>query len=448
MIQIPSQASGLACFDPLLPEIQAEPHRFFDEYRRRDPVHWSGCPDGRRGRWYVFDYRSASTALTDKRFCREPVSSRGACPVAPTGASQTGAPAQEPASCGFNAATRNCLLFQDPPRHTRMRAAVKPLFTLPAAQALRPLIDRRVRELLAPLSKFESFDLMREIASPLPLDVIAEVLGVGFGERAAFHGWSAAFRNGLDRPKWGSDAMARAEEAIRGLREYFEAAWKRHRTQPGKGVLSALFELEGHDAGLTKEEAFGTFTLLISAGHETTTNLVGSGMYLLELHPRERGRLLEQPDLMPRAIEEILRFESPVQLAARNVAEEIELGGRRLLPGQRVEILLGSANRDPAVFNAPDRFDVGRKPNPHLAFGLGIHYCLGASLGRLIASVALPILLERVQVQAFAPGTNPWSRIAGFRGLAHLPARCAASRGRPNSDKGAAPKRAAAQACL
>jgi pimeloyl-[acyl-carrier protein] synthase len=442
MSEASSQGSGLPSFDPLLAEFQAEPHRFFDEYRLRDPVHWSGCPDGRRGRWYIFDYRSAVTALLDKRFCREPVPSHGACPVPSARAGQTAA-SQEPAACGFLSTIRNWLLFQDPPRHTRMRAAVKPLFTLPAAQALRPLIERRVHELLAPLAKLESFDLMTEIASPLPLDVIAEVLGVEFGERAASHGWSAAIRDGLDRPKWGSDALARAEEAIRGLRGYFEAAWRRH---PGKGVLRALFELEGQDTGLSKEEAFGTFTLLISAGHETTTNLVGSGMYLLDRHPRERQRLLEQPDLIPKAIEEILRFESPVQLAARNVTEEVELGSRRLLPGQRVEILLGSANRDPAVFDAPDRFDVARKPNPHLAFGIGAHYCLGASLGRLIASVALPILLERVRVQAPARGTNPWSKIAGFRGLGHLPARFAARSGKPPAGKGTAPKRAAARA--
>jgi cytochrome P450 StaP len=432
MSETAAPGSGLPCFDPLRPEIQANPHPFWDEYRSRDPVHWSGCPSGRRGRWYVFDYRSASTVLSDRRFTRQPAASGGSCPASSPHAARPPDERQDPrpsaphgpaAAGAFSAMTSNWLLFQDPPRHTRLRAAVKPFFSLPAAQALRPLIERRVHALLEPLAGRESFDLLKEFAYPLPLEVLASVLGIEFGDRSIVRAWLSAMRDGIDRPKWGSETIARAEAAALGMRAHFEAAWRRHRTQPGKGVLGALFQLEGQEAGLSKEEAFGTFTVLISAGYDTTANLVANAMHLFAQHPRERQRLLEQPELIQRAVEEVLRFESPVQMAARCVTQEVELGNRRLLPGQRVEVLIGSANRDPAVFEAPERFDAGRRPNPHLSFGMGAHYCIGASLARLIGSVALPLLLERVRVQEFAPGSFPWMGSAGFHGLTHLPAR-------------------------
>jgi cytochrome P450 len=419
--------TGLPPFDPLRPGFLAENYRIFDEYRSKDPVHWSGCPTGRRGRWFVFDHRSAVTVLSDKRFCRQSVPASGGCPVALSPGVDRDPPPQDPTRPkpfgpgAFPAMVSDWMLFQDPPRHTRLRAAVTPKFTVPAAQALRPTIERRVQELLEPLARFETFDLIKQFAFPLPLDIISEVLGVDASERLSFRAWSGAMRDALDRPKWGSDALVRAEAATMGLREYFEAAWRRHRTSPDSGVLSALLSLEGREAGLSKDEAFATFTFLISAGHETTTNLIASGMYLLSQHPGERQRLLEDPSLIPRAVEEILRFESPVQMAARNVTAEIKLGTRQLLPGQRVEVMLGAANRDPAVFDAPDRFDVGRKPNPHLSFGLGSHYCVGASLGRLVGAIALPMLLERIRVQEFAPGSIPWTASVGFRGLTHLP---------------------------
>jgi len=427
----PASPGGLPPFDPLRPGFLADPYRAFDEYRLHDPVHWNGHPSGRRaGRWYVFDYRSAVTVLTDKRFGRQPLAPRGACPAASgpcahAPAAPPVAPPPVPRSFStpgpFAAMTANWMLFQDPPKHTRMRLAVSPAFTVAAAHALRSRIEQRVQELLAPLAGQQRFDLLREFAFPLPLDVIADVLGVDASERAAFRSWSAAMRNAVDRPKWGTDALAQADAATLGLNGYFEDAWRRHRTAPGHGVLSALFRLEGRDDGLSKEEAFAMFTFLISAGHETTTNLICSGMYLFAQHPRERQRLLDEPALIQRTIEEILRYESPVQAMTRIVAADVELGTRKLLAGDRVEVLVGSANRDPAVFEAPERFDAGRKPNAHLAFGLGSHYCVGAPLARLMASIALPVLLQRVQVLEFAPATTPWTASVGFRGLKDLP---------------------------
>ncbi|MEO6567475.1 MAG: cytochrome P450 [Opitutaceae bacterium] len=144
-------------------------------------------------------------------------------------------------------------------------------------------------------------------------------------------------------------------------------------------------------------------------------------MYLFAQHPHERERLRQHPGLVAKAVEEILRFESPVQMAARTVAEDVELAGRVLERGQRVEVLLGAANRDPAVFRTPEQFDIGRSPNPHLAFGMGRHYCVGAALARLIGSIALPRLIERVRVLELAPLNNPWGASVGFRGLSRLP---------------------------
>ncbi len=455
-MSVPSpEVSSLPRFDPRSPGFRAEPYRVFDQYRIHEPVHWSGDPSGRRGgRWFIFDYRSAATVLTDRRFRRQSPAARECCPASPPAAFgpstdpgniREPAARSQPAPSAFAETIANCMLFQDPPKHTRLRSAVKPALSPSAVRALRPIIEQRVRELLEPLKKLQTFDLIRDFAFPIPLDVIGDLLGVDASERATFRRWSSALRDGVDRPKWGSDALVRAEAATLGLREYFEAAWRRHRTQPSKGVLGELFRMEGKDAGLTKDEAFGTFTLLISAGHETTTNLIGTGMYLFAQHPRERERLLEDPDLIQTAIEEILRFESPVQMASRYVAEEIQLRGRRLMPGQYVEVMLGSANRDPEVFEAPARFDAGRKPNPHVAFGLGGHHCIGAPTARLIGAIALQVLLKSVRSMEFPPSTNPWTASIGFRGLIQLPACCADTVAGTLREKDVRPKLTGAQ---
>ncbi|MEO6567474.1 MAG: hypothetical protein ABIO94_01825 [Opitutaceae bacterium] len=256
-------------FDPQRPGFLAEPYRVYDEYRTHDPVHWTGCPSRRRGgRWYVFDHGSAVTVLTDQRFCRQPAA-RNTCPAGKADSRRIdpGVPAMtELASGSFPDMVGNWLLFQDPPRHTRLRSTVTPLFTVAAAKALRATIEHRVRELIDSLAQRKCFDLVHEFAFPLPLDIIADVLGVDARERNAFRVWSAAMRDALDRPKWGTDALARAEMATAGLRAFFEAAWCRHQTRPGPGVLGALFALEGMDDGLSKEEAFAMFTILISGG--------------------------------------------------------------------------------------------------------------------------------------------------------------------------------------
>jgi cytochrome P450 len=316
----------------------------------------------------------------------------------------------------------NCMLFQDPPRHTRLRSAVIPSLTASATRSLRPFIERRVKELLEPFAKGEPFDFIREVAVPFPLDIIGDLLGVPASERATFRVWSAALRDGVDRPKWGSDALARAEAATLALREYFEGAWNRHRREPKESVLDDLFRLEGRESGLSKDEAFGTFVLLISAGHETTTNMLGNGMYLFSRHPGERERLLDRPSLVPRAVDEILRFESPVQMIPRFVAEDFQLGDRKLLRGQHLEIMVGSANRDPAIFEEPERFNVARTPNPHLTFSTGTSHCIGASIARTIGSMALPFLLNNVRALDFPSGEAPWSKGARFHGLTDLQA--------------------------
>jgi pimeloyl-[acyl-carrier protein] synthase len=425
-------AARLPRFDPTDPGFRNDRYRVFDEYRRHDPVHWNGDPSKRQvGHWFIFDHASAVIALKDRRFCRQYVRAPrsgpaskppAACPFARSADRPEQAPASPSEPGAFAEVLSNCMLFLDPPRQTRLRSALSPSFAPPATRALKPFIERRARELLEPLTKAASFDFMKEFALPFPLDVIGEMLGVQASDRPKFRLWSSALRDGIDRPKWGSDAFDRAEVATLALREYFEAAWTEHSRKPNESVLGELFRLERLDAGLSKDEAFGTFVLLMVAGHETTTHLLGNGMHLFAQFPGERDRLLEQPDLIHNAIEEILRFESPVQMAPRFVAGEVELGGHRLMPGQHVEIVLGSANRDPSVFEEPERFNVARTPNPHVAFGHGERRCLGAPVARMVASIALPILLKSVRAQAFPSGTGPWSTSTGFRGLTHLPA--------------------------
>ena len=268
-----------------------------------------------------------------------------------------------------------------------------------------------------------TFDLMAEVAYPLPVLVICELLGVPEADRDRFGVWSAALAEALDNLTLNNpEVLARCNAAATGLTEYFRDLVRIRRSAPRDDLLSGLIAAEEHGDRLTEDELLGTCVLLFFAGHETTVNLIGNGTLALLRHPVELERLRAEPALLPNAVEELLRYDSPVQRTGRTVLEEVEIGGHVLQAGYRVNLLLGAANRDPAQFSDPDRLNVTR-PNAsqHLSFASGIHYCVGAPLARLEAQLAIGALLRRFPDLRLAIVSPAWRRTFVLRGLTALP---------------------------
>jgi hypothetical protein len=312
------------------------------------------------------------------------------------------------------------LLMLDGEEHRRIRGLVSKAFTPRRVEALRPRIAAIVDELLEAAAARGSMELMHDFAHPLPVIVIAELLGVPLEDRARFAEWSKGVAEILD-PLSGREGLRPAWRGAEGLADYFRGLLAERRRAPKDDLLSAMLGAEEAGAALGEADLLSLCALLLAAGHETTTNLIGNAVLALLRHPGERKRLQDDPALMPLAVEEFLRFDSPVQITDRVVTEDLEFRGHRLRRGQLAVCLLGAANHDPARFPEPDRLDVARGDRGHLAFGLGPHVCLGAPLARLEAELALGGLLRRFP--RFAGPTEPPARRASvvLRGPVALP---------------------------
>jgi cytochrome P450 len=329
--------------------------------------------DRRHDLWVLFDYASVKRALHDP----ETFSSRAA------------PPGDKPL---------DWLIFQDPPLHTKLRGIIMRTFTPRAIAALEPRIRALCAELLDPACARGAMDVAEDFAVPLPLLVIAEMLGVPVAERAPLKRWAEAIL-GL------SDAVAGGETAARAMAAFRQAKAEMHpfvlgwiaerRAHPADDLLTRLVEAELDGERLSEEDILGFFQLLLLAGSETTTNLIGSAVLTLAEHPAQLARLRADPALMPAAIEEVLRYRPPVQAVFRQTRRDVAMRGKTIPAGKLVIAVIGSANRDPGHFAHPRRFDIGRDPNPHVAFGHGIHFCIGAPLARLEARIALTEILAR-----------------------------------------------------
>jgi cytochrome P450 len=266
-------------------------------------------------------------------------------------------------------------------------------------------------------------DVIEELAYPLPVTVISELLGVPAGDSETVKEWSRDVARALDAIALpvGPEVIERGRLATDGMADYFRGLSGERRRHPGPDLLSGLVEAEEAGDRLSERELLATCILLYVAGHETTVNLIGNGLLALLRHPEERRRLHEDPRLLPGAIEELLRYDGPVQRTGRMAATDIEIGGVPIPKGSLVLGLLGAANRDPAHFAAPDRLDLGRDEPRHLAFGSGIHYCLGAPLARLEAQVAIGTVLRRFPALTLAAERPIWRPSSTLRGLEVLP---------------------------
>jgi cytochrome P450 len=315
------------------------------------------------------------------------------------------------------------MLFRDPPDHIRLRALVSKAFTPRVVETLRPRVQAITDRLLYRVAGAGRMDVIEDLAYPLPVTVISELLGVPVGDNDLVKGWSRDVARALDAIALpvGPDVIERGRHASDEMTAYFRSLLEERRRRPGPDLLSGLVEAEEAGDRLTEMELLATCILLYVAGHETTVNLIGNGVLALLRHPAEWRRLRDGPALLPGAVEELLRYDGPVQRTGRMAARDAEISGVAIPAGTLVLGLVGAANRDPAQFVEPDRLDVTRDEPRHLAFGSGIHYCLGAPLARLEAQVAIGTVLRRFPGLALDVERPAWRPSSTLRGLEALP---------------------------
>lgn len=390
----------------LLEELRGErfitsPYAVYRRLREEAPVAWVPWSED-AGQWWITDYATCAEALRDQRFSKDIVKRFHPEEATPIDRS---------------------MLFRDPPAHTRLRELVNRSFTPRTIERLAPRIETLADELLDRLDRDGGGDFMAEFAMPLPVTVIAELLGVPEADRAHFRRWSADLIGASDatnQSEAGYDAALAAEAHIA---QYFRDLMAERRLLPTEDLTSLLLQVHDEGDRLDEGELLGMLTLLLVAGHETTVNLLGNGLAALIDNPVEWERLAADPSLAEGAVEEMLRYDAPVQRATfRWSRAATEVAGVAIGEGASVAVVIGSANRDGNQFPDPDRFDIGRTPNRHLAFGRGIHFCLGAPLARLEGRLALEGLTRRWAGATVADGVVRRPNTA-FRGFRHLPIR-------------------------
>ncbi len=397
-------------FDPFRPEHRSDPHATWRALRAEDPVYRSralGC-------WIATRYDDVLHVLRDRNFTTD----RSEVPLVALISRLT---RKDPE---FTALLERNLLTMDGVEHTRIRSLVSKAFTPRRVECLRPRLQAIVDELLERPAEAGEMELIRDLAHPLPVVAIAELLGVPAEDRALFRAWSADLVQLLDplQGKGGSEPLRRATHDLFG---YFRPLLAERRANPRDDLLSAMIAAEEDGESLSERDLLALTGVLLVAGHETTANLIGNAVLALLAHPGERKRLQDDPGLIGSAVDEFLRYDGPIQLTDRAVREDCEIGGRRIRRGQLVVVVLAAANRDPEQFPDPDRLDVARADNHHLAFGQGNHFCLGSQLAKLEAEIAIGTLLRRFPDLSGSPQPTAWRRSMVIRGPEAVPLRLA-----------------------
>lgn len=313
------------------------------------------------------------------------------------------------------------LIFMDPPEHTRLRKLLNKGFSPAALESLRPQVEAIVDQMLKPLQHGAEIDLLSKFANPMPVRIILEMLGIPQELREVFVDWSRAIAVFRGNPNRTVEESRAAQNALIQLTEFFRKTVVERRRTKGNDLISLLIDIEEEGEVLTEEELYAQCIALLFAGHETTRNLIGNGVYTLLRHPEETAELRDNPEMIRSAVEELLRYESPVQFTARVLKEDIEICGQPIKKGWTVLCMLGAANRDPRQFKEPNQLNLKRLNNQHLAFSAGIHACIGAQLARLEGQVAIRNLVQRFPGMKLAGPRPEWASTFGFRGLKSLP---------------------------
>ena len=385
------------------PEFFADPYPTYEKLRKEDPVYWSDSWNS----WVITRHADVMAILRDPAHFSNVGRQTALLDHLPKTRQENFRPLRQIFEAGD-------LLNSDPPNHTRLRGLVNKAFTPRTVAQLRPRVQEIVDELLDAVQDVGRMDVVRDFAYPLPTTVIAELLGVPRGESARFNALTWALR--LYFGGVGYRKLENAERVQRRLLEihgYFRGLLAERRKHPVNDLLSALIAADEGGNFLSEDELLATCTILIQAGHETTANLIANGLLALLNHPDQLAQLRSDPSLAESAVEEILRYNGSVHRLKRTVTEDVEFGGKSLKKGQLVYLVLGSANRDPAVFSDPERFNILRpkRENKHLAFGHGIHFCIGAPLARLETPIALNAILARFPRIRLAEQPEPVANI-------------------------------------
>ena len=404
----PRSANPLATLQD--PRLIARPYPAYAALRQTHPVLRAPLPADGPGVWLLTRHADVERVLRGPEFS---VDRRRARVIR-----ESGGPL--PPSLLQEGGGLRSMLVMDPPDHTRIRKLVNKAFTPRRVAALRPRIEAIVNDLLAPLEGRAGFDVIDALGAPLPAIVIAELLGVPAEDHRRFKGWSSKLVNFLGTPR-PEEVRDEFQQVFEALLDYLRSIIAARRREPQDDLISAMIHAQEESDALSDAELLATSNLILLAGHETTTNLIGNGTRALLTHPDELARLRAEPALMKSAIEELLRYDSPVQATVRVPIEKVEIGGHAIPEEALVVVLVGAANHDPAVFERPGELDLARSPNPHLSFGFGAHFCLGAPLARLEADVAFQALLARFPKLALADEPLRYRPNPILRGLEALP---------------------------
>lgn len=391
-------------FDALARETLSDPYPIYARLREGGRVQRSPV-----GTWWILGYDEAVTILRDHD--RFSVEHRARLEGAESG-ERLGPTPQE-------RGMENVMLFRDPPDHTRLRGLVSKAFTPRVVESMRARIHAIVEDLIDAIEPGGRMDVIADFAYPLPVTVIAEMLGIPHEDRDSFKQWSAQIAPILD-PIIGDEILFKVAEAGLALSAYFDELVRERRAHPRKDLVSELIRAEDEGERLSEEELRATLILLLVAGHETTMNLIGNGLLALLGHPEQAARLRTDPSLARTAVEELLRYDGPVHLTARSAREDVEVGGQTIAEGELAVCFLGAANRDPAQFEDPDRLDITRDPNRHLAFSAGAHFCVGATLARVEGRIAFETLLRRLPGLRLAGDDPEYRETITLRGLKAL----------------------------
>jgi len=400
-----SQDRACSLYQLLDPEVLADPYPLYHRLRTEDPVHW----DPFLHAWVVTRYADVVDVLHHFSADRTPT---------PKQLSDLNLSALNPIA---QIMVRQ-MLFLDPPDHTRLRALASAAFTPRRVEQLRSHIEEVMNGLIDQVQAQGQMDVIADFAAPAPAIITAELLGVPAEDHADLKDWSQDFAEMLGNFQHNPERYPRVLRSVENLSSYFREAMKKQRSAPRDGLIRAMMEAEVEGERLNEEEIIANLIVTMVGGQETTTNLIGNGLLTLLRHPEELEKLRANPALISSAVEELLRFESPSQHTARLAPEETQLGGKSIRKRQAVIAVMGAGNRDPERFPEPDRLDLERKDNRHLAFGWAAHFCFGAALARLEGQIAFRLLLDRLQyLKMVTAAPLVWRHNLGLRGLTALP---------------------------
>ena len=399
-------------FNPFLPEFHADPYPIYARLRREDPIYQTQSFQGKE--WLLTRYADVKAVLNDPRFSADDL---------PRRLTQKSRYLNQPQA--FETLTQTIghwLFFLDPPDHGRLRSLMSKAFSTGEVEQLRPHIQNCVTQLLDRVANQQSMDVMADLACPLPAMVSAHLLGVTTTDRAQLTQWAKELFRVFDQPLSLED-YHHLNQVARDFKTFFEQLIAARAQDPGPDLLSRLIMARDQGDRLNQTELLAVCAMIFSVGQETTENFIGNSVLALLRHPDQLHYLRQHPESLPQALEELLRYDSPVQIIARVAQADIELDGKTLQPGGRVHLCLGAANRDPDQFPQPDQLDLTRQGTTPMPFGAGIHYCLGAALARLEGQIALATLLQRFPDLQLTPEPLVWRQNLVLRGLRSLPIR-------------------------